>query len=106
MTITIFLLFSCDNENVLINQNLADNYLTIDSLITQSGNYSEVKLDSLRKHNPVLMNDSIQYPHIFSLEFNLVDIIDFKTNKSDYIIKTEIAAYNKRKVDLILGWGS
>lgn len=88
-------LISCKKDEIKISKK--EKYLTIDSLLSDSGLYSDTELDSLRIEMGDLMRDSIQFPHIYSLEFYLKDIIDFKTNKSDYILKSELAFYNKTK---------
>ena len=90
-------MFSCHDETLLSSQNL-ERYISTDSLLTHIFPfYSESKLDSLREYNSNLMNESIQFPNVYSLEFFLEDIINFSTNKSDYIIKSNIAAYLNKK---------
>lgn len=86
---------SCDNRNKSIKSSAGNKYKTIDSLVSDV--YSDEKMVLLRNTREELLNDSIQYPHVFDLELILEDIIDFQTNKRDYIIKTSLAFYNKNK---------
>ena len=95
----LFLFVSCKKNE--IKASIKERYKTIDSFLSESGVYSNSELDSLRIEMGDLMQDSIQYPYVFSLEFYLKDIIDFKTNKSDYILKSDLAFYNKSK-DIII----
>jgi len=86
---------SCNNRIKSIESDVGNKYITIDSIVSDV--YSDEKMVSLRNTKEELLNDSIQYPHVFDLELVLEDIIDFQTNKRDYIIKTTLAFYNKNK---------
>ena len=85
---------SCDNRNKSIESDVGNKYITIDSIVSDV--YSDEKMVSLRNTKKNYY-DSIQYPHVFDLELVLKDIIDFQTNKRDYIIKTTLSFYNKNK---------
>ena len=91
------IIISCDKN--IEYEPYKDQYKRIDSIV--SDYYSDSEIQDFKNKNPMLMNDSIQYPHVFYLEYNLVDIISFETNKNDFLLKSELAFYNKEK-DLII----
>ncbi len=97
--LAVIFLSGCSQIKTNSDNKLLERYITKDSFISDF--YSESRLDSLRLFNSDFMMDSIQYPVVFSLEFFLNDIINFETNKTDYLIKSDIAFYNQEK-DLIV----
>lgn len=93
--LALIFLSGCNQKQINTDHKLVERYTSIDSLVSDF--YSESRLDSLRLFNSDLMMDSIQYPYVFSLEFFLKDIIDYETNKNDYLIKSNLAFYNREK---------
>lgn len=94
-TFTVIFLSGCSKIPTNTDNELLERYISKDSFISDF--YSKSRLDSLRLFNSDLMMDSIQYPIVFSLEFFLDDIINFETNKTDYLIKSNLTFYNREK---------
>lgn len=97
LTFFLSIIISCDKD--IEYEPYKDQYKRIDSIV--SDYYSDSEIQDFKNKNPMLMNDSIQYPHVFYLEYNLIDIISFETNKNDFLLKSELGFYNKEK-DLII----
>ena len=91
--VIILTFFSCQNPKVKENI-IKGNYISVDSILTMVPLSNEVKerdMPTIRKYYPTFLEDSIQMPIIFGLEFFLNDIVDFKSNKSDYLLKSTLA---------------
>ena len=95
LIITVIFLSGCKQKQINTNSELENRYTSIDSIVSDF--YSETQMDSLRLFKSDLLKDSIQTPTFFSLEFYLNDIINFETSKTDYIIKSDLAFYNREK---------
>ena len=88
----------CGSKDV-VNSDYNPRYITNDSLL--SIYYSDYRIDSLKRYNPISLKDSIQFPHLFSIEFFVIDIIDYQTNKNDFILKT-LLSFENNKESLII----
>ena len=96
--VIILTFFSCQEPKVKENISKG-NYISVDSLLTMIDVVKERDMPTIRKYYPTFLEDSIQFPIIFDLSFDLEDIVDFKTNKSDYLLKSELT-YTTTSEDL------
>ena len=90
-----FWFISCSNTTKKNSNNFNYRYKSQDSLLLEY--YGKAKYDSLLNNNLINIKDSIPFPHIFYFEFLLQDIVNFKTNQSDFILKTQLAFYNENE---------